>query len=90
MRRSLREKVLGRPGLIGLVAGAALVGSALGGVAYAQTPAPDTGPGTQTQSPTPGPGETPAKTGCPEKQGSRGTAGLTYRPSEKELDKALS
>ena len=70
MRRSLREKVLGRPGLIGLVAGAALVGSALGGVAYAQTPAPDTGPGTQTQAPTPGPGETPAKPGCPEQQGS--------------------
>ena len=76
MRRSLREKVLGRPRLLGLVTGAALVGSALGGVAYAQTPAPDTGPGPQTQTPTPGPGEAPTKPGCPEKQDSRG-AGLT-------------
>jgi hypothetical protein len=76
MRRSLRKKLLGRSGLLGLLAGAALVGSALGGVAYAQTPAPDTGPGTQTQTPTPERGEAPAKPGCPEKQGSRG-AGLT-------------
>jgi hypothetical protein len=76
MRKRLRQRVLGRPGLIGLAAGVALLGSAVGTVAHAQTPAPDIGPGTQAQSPTPGSGETPTKPGCPEKQGSPG-AGLT-------------
>ena len=65
---AVRQKVFGRPGVAAAIAGLALIGGAPGGIAYAQTPVPDTSPQPQTPAP-----ENSPKAGCPEKQGARGS-----------------